>query len=344
VLFVRDRILYAQTFDVSRAQVSGDPVPLAENVASTFSVSTNGVAAYSPASSSVQSAGQSLTWRDRAGRVLSRIDQAEGAIRPSISPDGRHLAMDLAGAVWILDLTRGVLSRFAVGAVNGTWSPDGQRLFFFKPAFRDRKDVIFEAPVGNAAKETIVREPPDQHAHVTDVSADGQFMVYEGGEDGGDIWVQRLNGDRKASPYVQTPSTETQGTLSADGRWMAYTSDASGRPEIYVDSFPNSGARIQVSTNGGHAARWRHDGRELFYLAPDGTLMAVPIRSVVPLEFGPPAALFQFFQARNVVTQRPNYDVTPDGQRFIVSAVVRQPDPSLYVLLNWPSLVAGSKP
>jgi hypothetical protein len=126
---------------------------------------------------------------------------------------------------------------------------------------------------------------------------------------------------------------------------MAYTSDVSGRFEIYVQSFPEPGPRMQVSANSGNSARWRRDGQELFYLAPDGTLTAVPVRAVRPIEFGPPAALFQFFSSeRGIPTNTTSYDVTSDGQRFIVSAVVRQSDPSINMLLNWPALLAGSKP
>ena len=144
---------------------------------------------------------------------------------------------------------------------------------------------------------------------------------------------------------MQTPNLETQGALSPDGHWLAYTSDSSGRFEIHVQSFPAPGPRIQVSPNGGSSARWRRDGQELFYLAPDGTLMAVPVRASGAIEFGAPTGLFQFFSSeRGVPANQPPYDVTADGQHFIVSAVVRRTDPSINVLLNWPSLVASPKP
>ena len=144
-----------------------------------------------------------------------------------------------------------------------------------------------------------MREPGGAHAHPTDWSADGQYLIYEGEEAASDIWVLRLTGDRKVSAYVQTPANESQGKLSPDGHWLAYTSDTSGRFEIYVQSFPEPGDRITVSPNGGSSARWRRDGKELFYLAPDGTLMAAPVGSGQPLEFGKPVPLFQFFTTQN---------------------------------------------
>ena len=178
------------------------------------------------------------------------------------------------------------------------------------------------------------------------MAADGQYLIDEGEEDATDVWGLQLTGDRKARAYVQSPSFETQGALSADGHWLAYTSDASGRFEVYVQSFPEPGPRIQVSASGGSAARWRRDGKELYYLALDGTLMAVPERAGQPLEFGSPVSLFQFFAPwRGLPTQAQlSYHVTADGQRFIVSAVARRTDPSINVLLNWPSLVASPNP
>ncbi len=150
-----------------------------------------------------------------------------------------------------------------------------------------------------------------------------------------------MTGDRKTVAYSPAPAIETQGVLSPDGHWLAYTSDLSGRFEIYVQSFPEPGVRVQVSPGGGHSARWRRDGKELFYLTPNGTLTAVPVRAGQPPEFGAPVALFQFNSASQGSVPRllPEYDVSSDGQRFIVSTVVRRSDASIHVLLNWPALL-----
>ena len=160
LLFVRDRRLYTQTLDLSRSQLADDAVPLAENVATAFSVSNNGAVAYLPQNASGQSESLQLLWMDRSGRELGHIDQAAGARRPVLSPDGRRLAMELRGDIWVLELARGVLSRLTSGGAGvPLWSADGQRVLFIRVAFRNGKDVIFERPVGSTGEETIVREP-----------------------------------------------------------------------------------------------------------------------------------------------------------------------------------------
>ena len=343
LLFVRDRVLYAQAFDAAALRLNGEPRPLAQDVADGFSVSTIGTVAYRPVSADGPADATQLEWIDRRGRVLERIEQAAGANRPVLSPDQRRVAMGRNGGMWVLELSRAVLSRIAISGNTPRWSPDGRRLIFYRGG--NFRDVIFEMAAGADGDETILYKPVGRHAHPTDVSADGTSVIYEEGEgqrpgasDDSDIHVLRLTGDRQATPFVQTAASETQGALSADGQWLAYTSDTSGRFEIYVQSFPDPGPRVQVSPGGGHSARWRRDGKELFYIAPDGTMMGVPVIRTTPIEFGKPAALFQFFTNQGPSTAPP-YDVTADGQRFIVSAVVRRTDPSIQVLLNWPALL-----
>jgi len=345
LLFVRDRILYAQAFDLTGLQVAGDPEPLADSVAEAFSASEHGAIAYLPVTPSAQAGSTQLAWVDRRGQTLSQIAQAAGATKPALSPDGRRLAMFLRNDIWILELERGVLSRVTSGGranPNPTWLPDSQRIMFHRASYRDGKDVILETVIGSAAKEKIVFEPTDGagvHAHVTDVSDNGKYLAYEAG-DGEDVWVRALTGDPMARAHADGPGAQVQGEFSPDGRWLAYTTDTSGRFEVYVDGVPEPGNRIQLSANGGSSARWRRDGKEMFYLAADGTLMAVPVRSTQPLEFGQPAPLFQFISPnRGVPAGKPPYDVTPDGQRFIVSSIVRRNDPSIQVLLNWPALL-----
>jgi len=346
LLFVRDRVLFAQAFDVAALRLNGEPHQLAPNAADRFSVSTRGTVAYLPVSAAGPADATQLEWIDRSGRIIERIEQAASGIQPVLSPDQRRVAMARNGGLWVLDLTRSVLSRIAVTGNSPRWSADGLRLIFYRGGF---KDVIFEMAAGVEGAETTFYKPVGRHAHPTDVSADGASVILEegGGQRSGvsddfDIHVLRLTGDRHAVPFVQTPANETSGALSADGRWLAYSSDTSGRSEIYVQSFPVPGPRVQVSPGGGSFARWRRDGKELFYVAPDGTMMGVPVIGA-PIEFGKPAALFQFF-INLVLSGAPPYDVTADGQRFIVSAVVRRTDPSIEVLLNWPALMTTKAP
>jgi len=344
LLYVRERVLYAQPFDAAGTQLSGDPIALAEPAASVFSVSSNGALAYLPLDASDRPNAAELTWMDRGGRLIERVDQAAGGASPSLSPDGRRLAMVLRSDIWILEVARGVLSKVSRGGANApTWSADGKQLFFHKSAYRDQKDAIFTMQPGSSDTETLVVEPASgagDHAHPVDVSANGHYLAYEGG-DGSDIWVKRLGGDGAVRPVIQGPSVETQPIFSPDGRWLSYTSNVSGRFEVYVQRFPEGTDRAQVSPGGGGSARWRRDGRELFYLALDGTLMAVPTTGTgQSIEFRAPVPLFKFFSSqRGSPTQKPQYDVSADGQRFIVSAVSRRNDPSIQVVLNWPALL-----
>jgi Tol biopolymer transport system component len=353
LLFIRDRVLYAQAFDLTRMQFDGDPVRLADTAV--FTASAHGNVAYVPLTASDQALVQTeLAWRERNGRVSSRVEQAAGATRPVLSPNGRRLGMLLRADIWILELERVVLSRVTSSNVSPTgaimsgqanhlaWFPDNRRIMFTRAGYRNGKDAILETLAGSGAKETLVVELAaggDEHAHLTDVSADGRYLAYEGGATN-DIWVMPLGGERTARTIVDGPAVETQGMFSPDVGSLAYTSNASGRFEIYVQSFPDPGLRAQVSPNGGTDPRWRPDGKELFYMALDGTLMAVPVRAVRPIEFGRPIPLFQFYSlVRGIPAGKPPYDVTPDGQRFIVSSLSRRTEPSLNVLLNWPALV-----
>jgi Tol biopolymer transport system component len=356
LLFVRDRVLYAQRLDPATFQLSGEPAALSESIVGSFAASDGGTVVYLPVSEGRASntpaqavtaaeAGQ-LQWMDRAGRGLGRIEQSAGATSPALSPDGRQLAMVIRGDLWVYNLARGVLARLtsqAGGLVlsggSPVWLPDSRRVIFFRNAFKNGHDVLIQAEIGAVDQETILRESTGRHAHPTDLSADGQYLIYEGESESRDIWALRLTGDRQAQAYVKTPSSEMQGAISPDGRWLAYTADSSGRFEIYVQSFPASGVRIQVSPNGGRSARWSRDGTELFYIASDGYVTATPVRPGRPIEFGAPVPLFRFVDPQQLPTQRPNYNVTADGQRFIVSSIERRTDPSMHVLVNWPTLL-----
>jgi Tol biopolymer transport system component len=346
LIFVRDRVLYAQRLDAASLELSGDPAALSGSTVGSFAASDRGTVVYLPVSDDAASEAGQLQWMDRAGRVLGRIEQSTGATSPALSPDGRQLAMVLRGDLWVYNLARGVLARLTsnargmnLSAGSPTWLPDSRRVIFFRNAFKNGHDVLIETEVGATDQETILRESGGRHAHPTDLSADGQYLIYEGESDSQDIWALRLTGDRQAQAYVKTPSSERQGAISPDGRWLAYTADSSGRFEIYVQSFPESGVRIQVSPNGGKSARWSRDGTELFYIASDGKVMATPVRFGRPIEFGASVALFRFVDPQQLPSQRPNYDVTADGQRFIVSSIERRTDPSMHVLLNWPALL-----
>jgi Tol biopolymer transport system component len=172
-----------------------------------------------------------------------------------------------------------------------------------------------------------------------DWSPDGRFILYESLDpktNKEDLWVLPLYAGRQPLPFLQTPFDERQGQFSPDGRWVAYASDESGRYEVYVQSFPTPGGREQISTSGGAEPRWRRDGKELFYLASDGKLMAVKVKGQAIFEAGAPKALFATPSLDPSAHLMTNYDVTADGQRFLFRTVLRDAaSEPIVVILHW---------
>lgn len=173
-----------------------------------------------------------------------------------------------------------------------------------------------------------------------DWSSDGRFVVYSaGGEQGAsDLWVLPLLGDRQPAPFLKTAFNKTQAQVSPNGRWIAYTSYESGGDEVYVQSFPTAGSKRQVSAGGGVQPRWRRDGKELFYLASDQRLMAIPVSGGTSLAADAPIALFKTrllthgSQALGLPTL---YDVSPDGQWFLLVVPPEESRTPITVVQNW---------
>lgn len=236
LLYVRDRTLYAQPFDASRLELTGEAVALAPNVAPTFASSNQGTMAVLPLGPADQPDLTQLVWMSRDGRVAKRFEEAGGARRPSLSPDGRRVAVNLRSAIWVIDLARGIQSRVALGIVgNGAvWSPDNQRLIFNRSNYQSKgMDAMFETLVANIGSETMVREPVDQHAHPTDVSSDGKILFYEGGTtdspSGLKTWPaierpsrtrRRRRSKRKACCRRMATGSRTRRICRADSRFM----------------------------------------------------------------------------------------------------------------------------
>jgi Tol biopolymer transport system component len=249
--------------------------------------------------------------------------------------------------IWLVDASRG-RSRltFEPGAErHPLWSPDGTRLIFSSPR-NGRPPGLFEK-MTNGAAETLFFES-DLILQPTDWSRDGRFVVY-GRRDSKtqwDVWVVPANAgraDRKPTIYLPTPFNEHHGRLSPDGRWMAYASDESGRWEVYVSAFPGGGGRWQISAGGGVEPRWRSDGKELFYVSPDGTLMAVALqfnqRSVL---LAAPRPLFTArFGEFGAQIFRPVYAPSHGGHKFLVNVIVEETTASpVTMILNWPAAMS----
>jgi Tol biopolymer transport system component len=338
----------AQPFDPQKLELAGEPVPIADQGGEPesgagirpFSISENGVLAYP--SNWTFSENRQMVWYDRAGKRLGTVGEPVGYGRPRISPNQKQLAVDRAGrgtlfeAVWLFDQTRNTKSRFTFHpGINGfpIWSPDGSRIVFTSN-WEGSFNLYQKAVSGTGSEELLLK--PSSNAWARDWSRDGQFIVYEeNGPTKSTIWVLPLEGDRKPFLFEQTDSSESGGAFSPDGRWLAYMSNESGKSEVYVQTFTGkrgaaaSGRKWLISTSGGTLPRWRGDGKELFYRAPDGKVMAVDIGSGASLEAGAPKELFD--------AQGMGYDVTADGQRFIVTTPVEgaQVRSSITVVLNW---------
>ena len=345
LLFLREGALMAQPFDHRRLQTAGEPVPIAEQVGTSitrafFSVSANGVLAYR----SGGSANTQLTWYDREGHVLGHAGDPGEYRDVALSPDATRVAHSLpfqavSRQIWLLDIARGVNSPLTFqpeGAQSPAWSPDGKYVAFNSY----RQAGLYVKATGTGASEQPVFRS-GAFKFISDWSRDGHFLLYTEVGNQSDIFAlpdPLDGGDRKPIPFANTEFNETGGQFSPDSRWVAYCSDESGKYEIYVRPFPPGGERSgkwMVSSGGGTQPRWRGDGKELFYLAPDRKLMAVDVKLEPVIQSAVPHPLIQT-QAPTSANYMYQYDVTRDGQRFLVIVPATGPASApATVELNW---------
>jgi Tol biopolymer transport system component len=352
LLFIRTGMLLAQRLDLARGQLTGDPVTVADGVAQgginfggAFSVSAAGPIAYRASSSGRRQ----LFWFDRSGKALDHVGPPdENLSGPRVSPDGRRVAVwrmvQDNQDIWLLDGPR--FSRFTFEPSFERWpiwSPDGRSIVFES----DRKGVfeMYMKTSNNAVNEQLLVASA-RPEFATDWSHDGHFLLFYtiDQQASRDLWVLPMEGDHKPSVFLKTNFNESYGTFSPDGRWVAYMSDESGRYEVYVRPFVKNSelsagsarGEWQVSTSGGVYPRWRSDGKELYYIAPDGKLMAAPITvKGETLDPGTPAALFQtrILGGGADLGSGPQYDVSGDG-RFLINTVLDEAA-SITLIQNW---------
>jgi serine/threonine protein kinase/Tol biopolymer transport system component len=353
LLFGRDGALLAQPFDARRHQFTGEPFLISEKVGSdpvfftsltpSFSASDNGVLVFDP---SANRQGRQYVWMDRRGQHISSFEVTAGLGQHWLSPDEKRFIADRfdpqagTGDLWLCDVAGGNSARFTFDPApdfNPVWAPDGRRIIW-SSARNSGVLNLYQKAASLAGEDTLLLKS-DQNKFATDWSRDGRFIIYRQNDPKtkSDVWVLPVgNGETQPFPVLRTEANEAAGSLSPDGRWLAYASDESGLYEVYVQSFPKGGGKRQVSTGGGNHPRWRRDGRELFYYAPDGKLMAAPVERAESFEVGAVIALFEF-RAGNVLTStRAPYAVTADGQRFLINAAVEtEPNAPLTVVVNW---------
>jgi Tol biopolymer transport system component len=347
VLYVRDGALLAQPFDARTLQMAGEPRRLLDDVAffaptgnAGFSVSQEGTLVLRHRKGTSR-----LAWFDRDGRETGTLLEPDLYGSLKLSPDGRRLAVSIndprtgASDIWLVDLERKVPTRLTSsprGEFVPRWSPDGSALAF-SADWQGPPNIYLQDLDGGSPRVLVPFGRKQQWPWAW--TPDGRQLVYTGDEvSKDDLWITDRAGQER-HPLLVTPFEETQAALSPDGRFMAFASDVTGALEIYLQSFPGGESRVRVSTGGGFAPRWRGDGREIFYLTGSGQLVAVPFAAggKPTLAIALPRSLFHF----NVDALR-DYDVTPDGQRFLFSlAGLGARDE---VVVGWTRLLgAGSK-
>ena len=353
LVYPRGNLLVAQTFDTDRFRVSGEAVPIADQVLfngnvnyASFSLSANGVLVFKRA---VGEGVSELIWSDRNGKTVGQVSEPGPYFGPSLSPDGRKLAVEVYDPrthansdIWIYDLTRGSRTRLTYSQSNErnrlpVWSPDGSRVAF--SSSRSGHTQIYEKVVSGVGAENVV-SPSEGHSYATTWSQDGQFIAgfQENSQHGGlqFLVLSRLAGDKPITflPGISGLSRFTFARISPNGKWIAYSSWESGRGETYISSFPSGAGTWQVSTNGGNDPHWRRDAKELFYISRDDTLMSVEISE----QSGSPVIgkSQPLFRTHRVTSPDWVYDVSPDGTRFLINRLLlpSRPEP-ITLVMNW---------
>jgi Tol biopolymer transport system component len=312
LLYSRGTAVLARPFDAQRLEVTGAEVQVTEGTGN-VSVSDDGTIVYRPAASPLSR----LTWFDRSGRRTGTVGEPGPYEQLVLSPRGRRavvVQLDTQGNgdLWTVDLASGIFSRLTSDPAQDTdpsWSPDERSLAF--GTRRTGRDAVFVKDLVSGKEDPLVAFP--ERVALDQWTPDGRFIIFR--TFGKAVYAMALTGDRTPRMLVDTPFTEDEVHVSPDGRWVAFDTDESGRWEVYVAAFPAFTSKRQLSSGGGVQPQWRADGRELFYLAPDGSMMSVPVDARTELTARPPVRLF----ATNMTADSglPKYAVTADGQRFL---------------------------
>jgi Tol biopolymer transport system component len=349
LLFARQGTLWAQPFDPARLRLGGDPKMVTPGVwrfagdsNADFSASETGVLAFR----TVTHVTTQPTWYDRTGKPLGTVSDPGEYVHLALSPDETRVALERLdpktgdGVIWIHDVGRNISSRFTFDPTwswSPIWSPDGTRVAY---ASAPGSPALFVKPAGGGTQERLA--DMQGLSQPNDWSADGRLVIYSSQIPGAtrDIWAQPVSGgDRKAFPVMQTEFNEGEAHMSPDGRWLAYSSNESGRLEVYVRSFQASALKRSISASGGSQPVWRRDGGELFYLTDDGSVMSVAVTAGATFESAAPQLLFRApIQWGWAGLWRSVYAATADGRRFLIIARDGElTPPPVTVVVNWPA-------
>ena len=354
LLYVRDNTLMAQPFDGSSGQLQGEAVALTTDVQidgsvwrGTFSASDNGTLIYEPG---IAGAGNRLTWLDRSGKETGNVGTPDSIAMIELAPDDKKAAVTIGypeGVIWIYDLVHNSRTRFSFGSeasMNPIWSRDGKQLAYLAGnaanAF-SRKLIIRNADGSGQAKEIAqIGTLQTLQQELDDWSPDGRYLLYDAGTigqgNGVDIWMLPMFGDHKPTAFIAAPGDQGFAQFSPDGRWVAYSSTENGRPEVYVVAFPSTGAKWQISANGGTRPRWRRDGKEILFEVPgSGKMMSAQVNGRGSnLELADVRVLFEGtnLPPNNAGSQ---WSLTSDGQRLLAITTGDTGALPLTVIQNW---------
>jgi serine/threonine protein kinase len=339
LIFIRNDALVAQAFDAKRLALSGEPVPIIADQKSwinnfRFSASDTGTLVWQ----GTWERDYQLVWYDREGKQVGTVEApAKVAVGqdPRISPDGKRVAIKRSppSTIWVIDTEKGNSVRITADfGQMPVWSPDGSRIVYSG----DGLNIKGSNGLGDAETVGTTGAP-----FPFSWSPDGRYIIFlrRGVKTRLDIYAVSLEGDRKESLLLNSPFDEDSPTLSPDGKWLAYGADDTGSPEIYVQSFADGklGAdRKRISTTGGRMPVWNRNGNELYFLAPDGNLMSSSVKTAANgFEFSSPAALFKTRMLGRVGAVH-EFDVSPDGQRFLIGTLIGAPTAAPpTVILDW---------
>ena len=353
LVYPHGNVLVAQQFDADHFRLSGEPVPTVDQVSwngnvnrSSFSVSANGVMVYRR---NVGEGASELIWVDRSGKILGKVGDPGGYFGPRLSPDGRKLAVeiydpsiDTNSDIWIYDLTQGSRGRLTFSQLNEynrmpVWSPHGDRIVF--SSVRGGHSQIYEKAVNGIETERVL-SPSEGNRYVSTWSPDGHWIagIQQNPQQGGtEFLLLPMVVNQKPTTFLPGATGLSRFTfprISPNGKWTAYASWESGRAEVYISSFPGGVGKWQVTVDGGFNMVWRRDGKELFYIALDDTLMSAEISEQ---NESPVVGKIQpLFRMHRVSSPNWAFDVSPDGKRFLVNSLTQPPTPEpITVVVNW---------
>jgi serine/threonine protein kinase/Tol biopolymer transport system component len=335
-------VVMAVAFDPAGLRLSGTPVPILENVltnrgdSAQWAISRSGMLLYEPGG--LQEAANDLVWVDRKGNASpTGAPRSRSYTHPRISPDGHRIVVSMGGAqtaLWIYDLIGKTFTRLTFEGNNGwpVWTPDGKHITY--ASNRSQPWTLFsKAADGSGKEESLAGTRGNPYSW----TPDGKLLAYNGETSSThqDILLLSLAEERKSQPFLKTPAEEMDAYFSPDGHWIAYVSNESGHDEVYVQTYPPSGGKWQISTEGGREPAWTGNGRELLYRNGDA-MMAATITTEPVFQAAPPRTLFRGnFELASDVSR--NYDIADDDQRLLMlqPSELQATPPQFNVVLNW---------